>query len=55
MFVTHSAAATNPGAEGLMCCDHEPMTGPNATPAFVAADSQPRLFARSLGAVASAT
>ncbi|MDZ7592507.1 MAG: hypothetical protein U5L05_17900 [Rubrivivax sp.] len=50
-----SSAASRPGA----ACPHpaaaEPITGPIATPALVAAESQPSVFARSLGSVASAT
>src|SRR5688500_926 len=55
MLTTVSAAAASPGASGPSFAAKEPIAGPIATPAFVAAESQPRLFARFFGSVASAT
>jgi|SRR5688572_33040324 hypothetical protein len=55
MFTTVSAAAASPGASGPSFAAKEAIAGPMATPAFVAAESQPRLFARFFGSVASAT
>jgi hypothetical protein len=55
MLSTQSAAANRPGASRPHWLEREPSTGPIATPAFVAAESQPSAFARSSGAVASAT
>src|SRR3989304_593702 len=47
-------AAGGPGPRPPTPCTQEPITGPIATPAFVAAESQPSAFARSFGLVASA-
>ncbi len=55
MLRTQSAAAASPGACGPTTTNRDPSTGPSATPAFVAADSQPSPFARSSGSSASAT
>ena len=48
-------AAAIPGPCGPKCNIFDPITGPNATPAFVAAESQPRPRARCSGFTASAT
>src|SRR6185437_14982506 len=48
-------AATKPGAWLLKPCDHEPMAGPNTTPALVAAESQPNPLARFRGSTLSVT
>src|SRR6266702_715940 len=45
-LVTHSAAATSPGAARPQCAAEEPIAGPTITPAEVAAESQPRARAR---------
>src|SRR5579862_1746509 len=55
MLMRQITAASSPGPCGPSLADNEPIAGPPATPRFVAADSQPRAFARSLGAVSSAT
>src|SRR6185312_13402077 len=54
-FSAHRTAATRPGAWSLKPCDHEPMAGPNTTPALVAADSQPNPLARLRGSTLSVT
>ena len=55
MLITHSTAASRPGARWLKCVEAEPITGPMATPAFVAAESHPSARARSFGSTASVT
>ena len=55
MFTTQSAAANRPGPLAPHVCESDPRSGPIATPAFVAAESQPSALARSSGAVLSAT
>jgi hypothetical protein len=55
MFTMHSAAAISPGISRPTVNASEPSAGPIATPALVAAEIQPRLFARCSGSVASAT
>ena len=50
-----SPAATSPGTSVPKLRATEPMTGPISTPALVAAEIQPNAFARSAGAMVSAT
>src|SRR5687768_18308268 len=53
---THRTAAPSPGAaRPHMAASTEPNAGPTITPRLVAAESQPSPFARSSGALASAT
>src|SRR5438105_15964171 len=47
MLMTHSAAAANPGPLRPQWLATLPRPGPNATPAFVAADRRPSPVARS--------
>src|SRR5690349_16591232 len=55
MLIKHNAAAASPGPLRPQWLAIGPSAGPSATPAFVAADSQPRALARSSGPTESAT
>ena len=52
---TQKIAEAIPGAWCPQWIRPEPIAGPTTAPRLVAAESQPRLFARSFGSLASAT
>ena len=55
MLINVRLAAARPGPAVPNAIADDPITGPIATPALVAAESQPSAFVRSSGFVASAT